>query len=186
MKAIKKVEVTPIDLNIGKIVNSTQTTDDKTKNTYSMQVLDNKFTNIDDELDTKLDTEDAEATYLSKEDAENTYLTQTDAATTYKTKGDFAVLTGDVDDVPGGQVSGVTVNLPSGFTRSNSFVIGRAWGDKGYNLNSVYGNVITSGSLRMDDYINIHFISSSQLGIEFYNFRGSTSSFSYKILLMKI
>lgn len=35
MKAIKKVEVTPIDLNIGKIVNSASTSDDSTKNTYS-------------------------------------------------------------------------------------------------------------------------------------------------------
>lgn len=47
MKAIKKVEVTPIDYNIGKIIDSAATTDDKTKNTYSMRVIDN-------ELDTKI------------------------------------------------------------------------------------------------------------------------------------
>lgn len=39
MKKIKKVEVTPIDRNIGKIVDSTGTVDDKTKNTYSMRVI---------------------------------------------------------------------------------------------------------------------------------------------------
>lgn len=42
MKKIKKVEVTSIDRNIGKIVDSTQTLDDKTKNTYSMRVIDEK------------------------------------------------------------------------------------------------------------------------------------------------
>lgn len=42
MLKIKKVEVTPIDRNIGKIVDSTQTLDDKTKNTYSMRVIDEK------------------------------------------------------------------------------------------------------------------------------------------------
>lgn len=42
MLKIKKVEVTPIDRNIGKIVDSTETLDDKTKNTYSMRVIDEK------------------------------------------------------------------------------------------------------------------------------------------------
>ena len=42
MLKIKKVEVTPIDRNIGKIVDSTQTLDNKTKNTYSMRVIDEK------------------------------------------------------------------------------------------------------------------------------------------------
>lgn len=43
MIGIKKVEVTPVDVNYGKIINSDSTTDDKTKNTYSMQVIDNKI-----------------------------------------------------------------------------------------------------------------------------------------------
>lgn len=43
MKAIKKVEVTPIDYNIGKIIDSAATSDDKTKNTYSMRIIDGKF-----------------------------------------------------------------------------------------------------------------------------------------------
>lgn len=153
MKTIKKVEVTAIDNNIGKIIDSDATTDDKTKNTYSMRVIDEAFD---------------------------------DATATYKASGDFAVISGDVDDIPGGQVSGVTVNLPSGFTRSNSFVIGRVYGEKGYVLNDIYGNTIASGSSRMDDYINIHFSSSSELMIEIYNIRSSTVSCSYKILLMKI
>ena len=197
MKAIKKVEVVPLDYNIGKIINSASSSDDKTKNTYSMKIIDDKIENAEiyDKATylqktsaeaTYLQKTSAEAIYLSQEDAENTYLKQTDAETTYKTKGDFAVISGNVDDIPGGQVSGVTVNLPSGFTRSNSFVIGRVWGDKGYVLNNIYGNTITSGSLRMDDHINIHFSSSSNLRIEFYNFRSSTVSYSFKILLMKI
>ena len=187
MKAIKKVEVVPLDYNIGKIINSASSSDDKTKNTYSMKIIDDKIENAEIyDKATYLQKTSAEAIYLSQEDAENTYLKQTDAATTYKTKGDFAVISGAVDDIPGGQVSGVTVNLPSGFTRSNSFVIGRVWGDKGYVLDNIYGNTITSGSLRMDDHINIHFSSSSNLRIEFYNFRSSTVSYSFKILLMKI
>lgn len=46
MKAIKKVEVTPVDYNFGKIIDSNNTTDDKTKNTYSMNIIDNKVTEI--------------------------------------------------------------------------------------------------------------------------------------------
>lgn len=41
MKAIKKVQVTPLDYNFGKIIDSASTTDDKTKNTYSMRVIEN-------------------------------------------------------------------------------------------------------------------------------------------------
>lgn len=47
MKKIKKVEVTPIDRNIGKIVDSTATVDDKTKNTYSMRVIDAKTSDVE-------------------------------------------------------------------------------------------------------------------------------------------
>lgn len=46
MKCIKKVEVTPVDYNFGKIIDSNNTTDDKTKNTYSMNIIDNKVTEI--------------------------------------------------------------------------------------------------------------------------------------------
>lgn len=46
MKLIKKIEVTPVDYNFGKIIDSNNTTDDKTKNTYSMNIIDNKVTEI--------------------------------------------------------------------------------------------------------------------------------------------
>lgn len=45
MKAIKKVEVTPIDLNIGKIIDSFNTTDDKTKNAPSLHAVENYVEN---------------------------------------------------------------------------------------------------------------------------------------------
>lgn len=40
MRTIKKIEVTPV-VSDGQIINSLNTTDDKTKNTYSMQVIEN-------------------------------------------------------------------------------------------------------------------------------------------------
>lgn len=40
MKAIKKVEVVPLDQNTGTIIDSVSTTDDKTKNTYSARVIE--------------------------------------------------------------------------------------------------------------------------------------------------
>lgn len=57
MKAIKKVEVVPLDYNEGKIIDSASSTDDKTKNTYSMRIVDQKVGNTysKTEVDTKLD-----------------------------------------------------------------------------------------------------------------------------------
>lgn len=39
-KYIKKVQVTPLDRNIASVVDSTTTQDDKTKNAYSMRIID--------------------------------------------------------------------------------------------------------------------------------------------------
>lgn len=39
MIAIKKIEVTPLDYNEGKIIDSFNTTDDKTKNAPSLRVV---------------------------------------------------------------------------------------------------------------------------------------------------
>lgn len=62
MISIKKVEVTPIDRNIAKVVDSTATQDDKTKNTYSMRV-------IDSQLDDKVDGQFLVNNYYSKTDS---------------------------------------------------------------------------------------------------------------------
>lgn len=51
MKAIKKVEVVPLDYNIGKIINSASSSDDKTKNTYSMKIIDDKISETIDYVD---------------------------------------------------------------------------------------------------------------------------------------
>lgn len=42
MIGIKKVQVVPLDINYGKIIDSDSTTDDKTQNTYSMRIVDEK------------------------------------------------------------------------------------------------------------------------------------------------
>lgn len=44
MKAIKKVEVVPLDVNYGKIIDSFNTTDDKTKNAPSLNAVENYVT----------------------------------------------------------------------------------------------------------------------------------------------
>lgn len=61
MIKIKKVEVTPLDRNYASVVDSTSTLDDKTKNTYSMRVIDN-------ELDGKVDGQFLVNNYYSKTD----------------------------------------------------------------------------------------------------------------------
>lgn len=61
MISIKKVEVTPIDRNYASVVDSKSTQDDKTKNTYSMRVIDN-------ELDGKVDGQFLTNNYYSKTD----------------------------------------------------------------------------------------------------------------------
>ena len=74
MLKIKKVQVVPLDENYAKIIDSASTSDDKTKNAYSMRVVDSLLSNvytqteinniledyltapeIYDELDTKVD-----------------------------------------------------------------------------------------------------------------------------------
>lgn len=65
MKAIKKVEVTPIDYNIGKIIDSAATTDDKTKNTYSMRVIDSKVSDINSDISDINSELDGLSTYSS-------------------------------------------------------------------------------------------------------------------------
>lgn len=67
MKAIKKVEVTPIDYNIGKIIDSAATSDDKTKNTYSMRVIDSKVSDINDDINDAINEVDNDlATKVNK------------------------------------------------------------------------------------------------------------------------
>lgn len=70
MLKIKKVKVTPLDRNIGKIVDSTQTLDDKTKNTYSMRVIDEKNVPANATTNTRLGDNALTKFQLSETDTE--------------------------------------------------------------------------------------------------------------------
>lgn len=52
MKIIKKTQVVPIDINYGKIINSFNTSDDKTKNAPSINAVEEKLNTVNDRLDT--------------------------------------------------------------------------------------------------------------------------------------
>ena len=62
MRAIKKVEVVPLDVNYGKIIDSFDTTDNKSNNAPSINAVETyvgeNLTNYDTstEVDTKIDT----------------------------------------------------------------------------------------------------------------------------------
>lgn len=110
MLKIKKVEVTPIDRNIGEIVDSTQTLDDKTKNTYSMRVIDEKINSA---------TIDA----YSKEEMD-------EILTDYKLNSKFYTISGQTDN------SGEAyLDYPQGWDKSDTFVIGVKY--KGTNSGSL-------------------------------------------------
>ena len=176
MKAIKKVEVTPLDYNEGKIINSASTTDDKTKNTYSIKV-------IDEELETKSDV---------GHNHDDRYYTETESDAKYQLKNDFAVLTGSITLQPNKQQF-LEIDYPTGFTQSNTFVISNMvdMQSGGYIQGYITGIVVNSSS-----YINNYLTGNTQprikleankIGLYFYN--GSTennATFDYKILLMKI
>jgi hypothetical protein len=85
MISIKKVEVTPIDRNIAKVVDSTATQDDKTKNTYSMRVIDN-------ELDGKVDGQFLVNNYYSKTDIDEVLTSDEYVFTEYSGDGSVVVV----------------------------------------------------------------------------------------------
>ena len=99
MIGIKKVEVVPLD-NYGKIINSFNTTDDKTTNAPSINAVEEKLNDINDDLTT----------------LNNNAVV----------KGDFAVLTGSIvmPEANASSTQGTTtINLPTDFTGDNSAVI---------------------------------------------------------------
>lgn len=106
MIGIKKVEVVSLD-NYGKIINSFNTTDDKTTNAPSINAVEEKLTDINSDI--------------SDINSDLTNLNNNAVV-----KGDFAVLTGSIvmPEANASSTQGTTtINLPTGFTGDNSAVI---------------------------------------------------------------
>lgn len=140
MKAIKKVEVTPLDYNIGKIIDSYFSTDDKTKNTYSMNTIDNYF--------------------LSQLDAREEYLRKTIAENLYFLKDNFATLTGSFVTSAGEE----TINYPNGFTNSNCVVISQMQGANGSGQYSTTDDIFPLNVTLTDDYILLEILNPPPAG----------------------
>ena len=98
-------------------------------------------------------------------------------------KDNYAILTGSIS-VESGKVSGKKINLPSGFTRNNSLIIGFKYGD-GSATDTVLGNLITDGKEMTTNYMILGYSSNSAIDIRFYNPRSMESTFNYELLLMK-
>lgn len=163
MKAIKKVEVVPLDYNIGKIINSALSSDDKTKNTYSMKIIDDKIGATNQNLNN-----------LSN----NVYI-----------KDDYAILTGTVTLVDGTVTT--TISYPTGFTNANSVVLTIGMQSTstsstnrynyGYGNTSIYySNGLINRRISLgDSEITFQVSNSTQSGT-------GNASYNYKIVLMKI
>ena len=166
MLGIKKVQVVPLDENYAKIINSTSTADDKTKNAYSMKIVDDKM--------------DAKSDIGHNHDDR------------YPLKDDFVVLTGTVTLYPDKQIY-LELDYPTGFNQSNTFIISNMVDlQSGGYINGWIAGISANDPSYIDNYIvgntqpRIKLLSDS---IELYFFNGSTVNnvtYDYKILLMKI
>lgn len=182
MISIKKVEVTPIDRNIAKVVDSTSTQDDKTKNTYSMRVIDNQ-------LDDKVDGQFLVNNYYSKNDVYN--------KTEVYSKGDYAIITGTLTEgTDYYEASGIS--LPTGFTATNTVIISAMT----HNPNNEYnawatGTIFSASSYVLGGGPLLAYINDNGLGLRMKNVQFSTGSdqtayvgiggaFEFKVVLMKI
>lgn len=162
MKAIKKVQVTPLDYNFGKIIDSASTTDDKTKNTYSMRV-------IDSELDTKSDT---------NHNHDDRYYTETESDAKYQFKDDFALLTGTIT-ASDGLTAQVQIDYPTGFTNSNCVVISQM-------IYGIGSSTFTSGYVGTNTTQPMVSLGSSKITIRISSSESITTNHDYKVVLMKI
>lgn len=97
MKTIKKVEVVPLDVNYGKIINSFSTTDDKTKNAPSINAVENYVQN-------EIDTAESELESYALP------------------KNNIQVLTGSIEAAANTTTTD-TKDYPTGFTKDNCVVI---------------------------------------------------------------
>lgn len=95
MKTIRKVDVTPLPVNEGQIIDSFNTSDDKHTNAPSLNAVTTELDN---------------------------YYTKTETNALYKLQGDFAVVNGTIT-LNNGSGAEAGVAYPTGFNSSNCVVI---------------------------------------------------------------
>lgn len=174
MIGIKKVQVVPLDINYGKIIDSFNTTDDKTQNAPSINAVEQVIEGVNqDILDTNsaLDNLEYDLNTLSS----NVYI-----------KDNYAVLEGTITLSSGSATA--TISYPTGFTYDNAIVIsfGTVKSTTTDAFNFGYGDVISyynSGlinrriTLGASD-ITLQMDNSVQAG-------SGSNSYKYKIVLLK-
>lgn len=193
MKAIKKVEVVPLDYNEGKIINSWNTTDDKTKNAPSMKIVEDKI------VDTWSTTEDKTKIAPSMHLVDNKFNFFQNAITLNNQAlnnfiNSFAVLSGTTTSYYD-QTAEADIDFPDGFDKNNSVLISasiESSGDPHYGKIGYYS--WTSGTHSIDDYMvnlqcnpEVYFYTNAQNEDKInIAVRGLNSSYNYKIVIMKI
>lgn len=170
MIAIKKIEVTPLDYNEGKIIDSATSTDDKTKNTYSMQIVDNKISEVNQSI-SEVESDVSDLT-------NNVYV-----------KGDYAVLTGSIT-MTDGEAPVVTISYPNGFTKDNTFVLScLLQRDIGTDGTSYSEGIIPdiSGLVTGAIYRRVSlFTTGIAIDIKSFVDGQGSGTYDYKILLLKV
>lgn len=172
MIGIKKVQVVPLDENYAKIIDSFNTTDDKTKNAPSIHAVEEKLS----ELHTDINS-----------DITDTNNNVTDLSNSAMLKENFALITGTI--TAGAQSQGNTsVSYPTGFTKDNCVIIsimGRrsdASSSLGFATPVEYdrslGYSLGSGGLHAVLY-------EDNISVRWWNMATDSKTSTFKLVLMK-
>ena len=183
MIGIKKVQVVPLDENYAKIIDSFNTTDDKTKNAPSINAVEGKLAEINSDISdinddiTRIDDVVSDIS-ISLNTLNNNAVV----------KGDFAVLTGTITAEAQNQGS-TSVNYPTGFTKDNCVIIsimGRRSGASsslGFATPVEYdrslGYSLGSGGLHAVLY-------EDNISVRWWNMSTDSKTSTFKLVLMKI
>lgn len=170
MQKIKKVQVVPLDVNEGKIIDSFNTPDDKTQNAPSIHI-------VEEALNTKSNSSDV----YTKTQCDDLLLNKFD-------KNNFSVLSGTSNVIQYNGYVYFYLDYPTGFTKDNCVVISQMCEPNLESATLQSGEVLTvavdsnnqtqvNPRVRLtDNYIFIHI----------FNKTGTAKTFNYKIALMKI
>lgn len=184
MKTIKKISVTPLPKNEGKIIDSFNTTDDKHINAPSIDAVNNGLSgkaNVSHNHDDR---------YYTSNDIDLMF-------DNYKLKDDFAIITGSMTLDPN---TSETLNAdkwtqtiknisyPTGFNKDNCVPIsiggeGNTANGMSYGFTSGIGNALTVMNNAFPRTVNL---TSSNIVLRVGNYSTDSKTYNYKIVLMKI
>lgn len=181
MKTLKKVQVVPLDQNYATVIDSFNTTDDKTTNAPSINAVEEKLTEINSDISditddvTRIDDVVSDINISLNTLNNNVYV-----------KDDYAVLTGTITLSSGS--AEITISYPSGFTYQNSVVLsfGTALSSSTDRINFGYGTTAIYYSNGMIDRRIT--LTSSSITLALHNNISEgvgNTTYSYKLVLLK-